>query len=67
MAQVAFGALTLLSLGPILMQLGHLLLADLVWITFVLRSLNILCAGEAEAQDPVRHFPPVETIASSES
>ena len=38
--QVAFGAATLLSLGPIVMQLGHLLLADLVWIAFVL-----LCAS----------------------
>ena len=34
--QLAFGAATLLTLGPIVMQLGHLLLADLVWITFVL-------------------------------
>lgn len=41
-AQLAFGALTLLMLGPILMQLGHLLLADAVWIAFVLLSLNLL-------------------------
>jgi heme A synthase len=34
--QIAFGAATLLTLGPIAMQLGHLLLADLVWIAFVL-------------------------------
>ena len=38
--QIAFGAATLLLLGPIVMQLGHLLLADLVWIAFVL-----LCAS----------------------
>jgi len=37
--QIAFGVVTLLMLGPIVMQLGHLLLADLVWIAFVL-----LCA-----------------------
>src|SRR5688572_10343142 len=38
--QIVFGAATLLTLGPIVMQLGHLLLADLVWISFVL-----LCAS----------------------
>ena len=40
--QIGFGALTLLTLAPILMQLGHLLLADLIWISFVLLSANIL-------------------------
>ncbi len=40
--QIGFGALTLLTLAPILMQLGHLLLADLIWIAFVLMSANIL-------------------------
>ncbi len=34
--QLGFGALTLLTLAPILMQLGHLFLADAVWISFVL-------------------------------
>jgi heme A synthase len=38
--QLAFGAATLLSLGPILMQLGHLLLADMVWIAYVLMFAN---------------------------
>lgn len=38
MIQIAFGAATLLMLAPIVMQLGHLLLADLVWIAFVLMS-----------------------------
>lgn len=33
--QVIFGAATLLMLAPIVMQLGHLLLADLVWIAYV--------------------------------
>lgn len=42
LAQLAFGAATLLMLGPILMQLGHLLLADAIWIAFVLLSLNLL-------------------------
>lgn len=40
--QIAFGALTLVTLAPILMQLGHLLLADLIWIAFVLMSANML-------------------------
>jgi len=48
--QIVFGAATLLTLGPILMQLGHLLLADLVWIAFVL-----LCASYV-TDDPVSEF-----------
>lgn len=40
MVQLAFGAVTLLSLGPIVMQLGHLLLADMIWISFVLMMAN---------------------------
>ena len=42
MVQVAFGGATLLTLGPIVMQLGHLLLADLVWISFVLLVASYL-------------------------
>ncbi len=38
--QVAFGAATLLTLGPIVMQLGHLLLADLIWISFMLMTAS---------------------------
>jgi heme A synthase len=41
-AQFAFGALTLVTGAPILMQLGHLLLADAVWIVFVLLSASLL-------------------------
>ena len=40
--QIAFGALTLLMHAPILMQLGHLLLADLMWISFVLMAASVL-------------------------
>ncbi len=40
--QIAFGALTLLTLAPILMQLGHLLLADAIWIAFILLSASFL-------------------------
>ncbi len=40
--QFASGAITLLTLAPIMMQLIHLLLADAVWIAFVLMSAAIL-------------------------
>ena len=40
--QIAFGAVTLLTLAPILMQLGHLFLADAVWISFVLLTASFL-------------------------
>ncbi|MGI8495007.1 MAG: COX15/CtaA family protein [Pyrinomonadaceae bacterium] len=40
--QLAFGSLTLLTLAPIVMQLGHLFLADAIWIIFILMSANIL-------------------------
>lgn len=40
--QIAFGAATLLMLGPIVMQLGHLLLADAIWISFVLLAASYL-------------------------
>ena len=64
--QIAFGALTLLMLGPILMQLGHLLLADAIWISFVLLSLDLLGARASADQDDARHAAPSETLASSE-
>ena len=44
MAQVAFGGATLLTLGPIVMQLGHLLLADVLWISFVMLIASYLAA-----------------------
>ena len=44
--QVIFGGATLLTLGPIVMQLGHLLLADLVWIGFVLLVANYFSRRE---------------------
>jgi heme A synthase len=42
--QFGFGALTLLMLAPIVMQVGHLLLADLIWISFVITTANTLAA-----------------------
>ncbi|HRH46778.1 MAG TPA: COX15/CtaA family protein, partial [Pyrinomonadaceae bacterium] len=40
--QFASGAVTLLLLAPIVMQLIHLFLADAVWIAFVLMSASFL-------------------------
>lgn len=40
--QFASGALTLLMLAPIVMQIIHLFLADAVWISFVLMSASVL-------------------------
>jgi heme A synthase len=48
--QFASGALTLLMHAPILMQIVHLLLADLMWIAFVLLSANVL-AGQTEIEN----------------
>lgn len=49
--QVGFGAVTLLTLAPIVMQLGHLFLADAVWISFVLLSMS--CLSTRQAGNPV--------------
>lgn len=40
--QFASGAITLLTLAPIVMQIVHLFLADTVWISFVLMSAGVL-------------------------
>ncbi len=46
LGQIAFGAATLLMLAPIVMQLGHLLLADLIWIAYVMTAANFLAIGD---------------------
>ena len=50
--QFLSGALTLLLLAPIILQLVHLLLADAVWITFVLMSASVL-AEQNFTQKPI--------------
>ena len=52
LVQLAFGAATLLMLGPIVMQLGHLLLADLIWISFVLLCANSFAAASSKDDLP---------------
>jgi heme A synthase len=42
LAQIAFGSATLLTHAPIAMQLGHLFLADAIWISYVIFSANFL-------------------------
>jgi heme A synthase len=51
--QFAVGALTLVTLAPIVMQIIHLVLADAVWISFVLLSASVL----AEENFAVDNFP----------
>ncbi len=46
--QFACGALTFLTLAPIVMQIVHLLLADLVWIAFVLLTASFLSGSQVE-------------------
>ena len=49
--QLAAGALNVLLLAPIWLQLVHLLLADLLWIAFVLLGAEALTADVADAAD----------------
>ncbi len=42
LVQVIWGAITLLTLAPIVMQIVHLFLADTVWISFVLMAASVL-------------------------
>lgn len=55
--QVLFGGATLLTLGPIIMQLGHLLLADAVWIAFVLLVANYLNTEKANLNQSAKPRP----------
>lgn len=48
LVQIAFGGASLLTLAPIVMQLGHLLLADLLWIAFVLMFANHFEASDLD-------------------
>lgn len=49
LAQLVLGATTLLTGAPILMQLMHLLLADLIWISFVLLGASLFTVYSAKA------------------
>jgi heme A synthase len=49
LAQLIFGAATLLMLAPIIMQVGHLLLADAIWIAFMLLFAEYLTSERASS------------------
>lgn len=54
LAQIAFGSATLFMLAPMVMQLGHLLLADAIWISYVLLAASFLSAEPiATIDEPV--------------
>lgn len=55
--QFASGAVTLITLAPIVMQIIHLLLADAVWISFVLLSASFL-AEQTERQKDLKNEKP---------
>lgn len=59
LAQIAFGSATLLMLAPIVMQLGHLLFADLIWMSFVMFGASFLSSdvAQAESETPVENLP----------
>jgi heme A synthase len=53
-AQLIGGLVAVLLLAPVWMQIVHLLVADLLWIAFVLLGARILRAdGAARAEEPV--------------
>lgn len=52
LVQICWGAVTFLTLAPIVMQLVHLFLADAIWITFVLMTASFLAE-----QGEFRNFP----------
>ena len=51
LAQIGFGSLTLLMLAPIVLQLGHLLFADAIWISYVLFAAGFLSSDTPAAAD----------------
>ena len=55
LVQIAFGSLTLLTLAPIAMQLGHLLFVDVIWISYVMFAAGFLSTekrGEMAEPEP---------------
>ena len=52
LVQIAFGSLTLLTLAPIVMQLGHLLFVDAIWISYVMFAASFLSFNMGNVDDP---------------
>lgn len=59
-AQIVLGFVNLILLAPVWMQLIHLLVADLVWIRFVLLA-DLFLSGRLTAQD-LAHAPVQEAV-----
>ncbi len=59
-AQILLGFVNLILLAPVWMQLIHLLVADLVWIRFVLLA-DLFLSGRLTAQD-LAHAPVQEAV-----
>ena len=62
LAQFVFGIANFIALAPIWMQIIHLALSDLIWITMVMLSISALAVSkrehaEALAGAPVSHAP----------
>ncbi|MDX1437520.1 MAG: hypothetical protein R3335_11955, partial [Anaerolineales bacterium] len=47
--QMAMGALNILLLAPVWLQITHLLIADLIWIAMVLLSADLLAESKIPA------------------
>lgn len=59
LVQIAFGSLTLFMLAPIVMQLGHLLLALAIWISYLLFAAGFLASdGVPEGVDETQAEAP---------
>ncbi len=48
--QIGFGSATLLMLAPIVMQLGHLLFAEAIWIAYVMFAAAFLASEQKTAE-----------------
>ena len=55
LTQIAAGFLNILLLAPVWMQLVHLLLADLLWIAFVVLAASTLADDASSPADRLRH------------
>lgn len=56
-AQLLLGLLNFVLQAPVVMQLAHLLVADLVWVAFVLLGAAALSAGAEEARQGGEALP----------
>jgi len=61
--QLVLGAINVILLAPVWMQMIHLLVADLLWIGFILLGANVLAVrAELRVRDGVRGAHPFEKL-----